>query len=128
MMAEEIDERCIKKGIEIVSGLEKDENERVRDEATIVMKVLMRKKANIKSITTHASHIREPTSPSCPPPIPTLTTQTGREIKTTLFQPYWLTRTEDKVKCTTHTGTGKFANFVIDHTICSVCSFPFLFN
>jgi hypothetical protein len=125
MMVEEMDERWIKKGIEIVSGLEKDENERVKDEATIVMKVLMNKKTTIKSVTTDTSHTTEPTPPSCPPPIPTLMTQTGREIKTTLFHPKWLRQTEDKVECTTRPSNN--ASFAIDHVISSVCSFSFLF-
>jgi hypothetical protein len=128
MMVEEMDEIWIKKGIEIVSGLERDENERVRDEATVVMKILMKKKTNIKSVTPDTPDTTELTPPSCPPTIPTLTTQTGREIRTTLFQPQWLTQTEDKVECTTAPGKGNYASFAIDHVISSVSSFPFLFS
>jgi hypothetical protein len=118
-----MNESLITKGIEIVSGLERDENERVRDEATVVMKILMKKKTNIKSVTTDTSNTTEPIPPSCPPPLTTLTTQTGREIKTTLFQPELLTRTEDKVECTTY--PSRYASFAIDHVISSVCSYYF---
>jgi hypothetical protein len=58
------------------------------------------------------------------PPPTTLSEQTGTPIRTTLFQPDYLLRSDNKVECTTQ--PPDYANFAFDYVICSVCSFCFI--